>query len=100
MLYASFSARTCGALEWGCQRDNGGEIVHPAFAASYRIIQWLDGPNDGVIPVHSAEWGIVRDELSADHLDEIGLFLGIDAPGFDHIDLYREHAEWLGEQGL
>jgi len=100
VLYASYSGRTCGALEVPCLRATGGEVVNPAFSLTYRVVRWFEGPNDGLIPVTSAEWGIVLDELPADHLDEVGLLLGASAPGFDHRDVYRDHALWLRDQGL
>lgn len=60
-------------------------------------------PNDGMVTVASARWGVFRGCIPADHLDEIGQ-PGRSAPdphtGFDHIRFHRNLAFDLARDGL
>lgn len=46
----------------------------------YYYIQTRRGPNDGIVPVASQEWGIVMDRIEADHFAEMGWTNTFDAP--------------------
>ncbi len=58
--------------------------------------------NDGVVPRCSTHFGkVIRDNYDLTHLDEVNLVLGMRglfAP--DPVDLYRQHANRLKQQGL
>jgi len=97
--YYSWSARTCGYAEWVCQFDYDGEVVRPMFWASYRLIDAIAGANDGLVPIESAQWGEHLGTLSADHLDEIGLFFG-ETGTFDHRAFYLSEAQRLADEGF
>jgi triacylglycerol esterase/lipase EstA (alpha/beta hydrolase family) len=97
--YFSWSGRTCGYAELLCQYDNNGEIVSPMFWASYRLIAAIAGPNDGLVPIDSAQWGEHLGTLPADHLDEVGLLFG-QSGTFDHEAFYLSEARRLAEQGF
>ncbi len=60
-------------------------------------------PNDGLVSVPSSMHGIFLGCIPADHLDEMGQFLG-DSPGlfnsFDHLQFYTELVAYLRDQGL
>ncbi len=60
-------------------------------------------PNDGLVAVESTRWGTFLGCIPADHLDEIGQFLG-QPPGpgnpFDYLDFYRGLASWLVARGF
>jgi len=97
--YYSWSARTCGYAEWICQSNYDGEVVRPMFWASYRLVDAIAGPNDGLVPIDSAQWGEHLGTLSADHLDEIGLFFG-ETGTFDHRAFYLSEAQRLANEGF
>ena len=97
--YYSWSGRTCGYAEWICQSNNNGEVVRPMFWASYRLIDAIAGPNDGLVPIDSAQWGDHLGTLPADHLDEVGLFFG-ETGTFDHEGFYLSEARRLADEGL
>ncbi|MEZ4472796.1 MAG: triacylglycerol lipase [bacterium] len=49
-------------------------------------------PNDGMVTVESAKWGLFRGCIPADHLDEVGQVKDDGADphtGFDHVRFYR-----------
>jgi len=100
VLYASWAGTTCQLIDLFCQGDHGGEIVDPLLSASHAIMLVLEGDNDGLVSVHSSEWGEFRGVLDADHLDEVGLLPGTTAPGFDHLQFFVDEAAWLASQGL
>ena len=58
--------------------------------------------NDGVVPRCSTHFGkVIRDNYDLTHLDEVNLVLGMRglfAP--DPVDLYRQHANRLKQQGI
>jgi len=97
--YYSWSGRTCGYTEWTCQANYNGEIVAPMFWASYRLVSALGGPNDGLIPIESAQWGEHLGTLPADHLDEVGLLFG-ESESFDHLAFYLSEARRLADEGF
>jgi triacylglycerol lipase len=53
-------------------------------------------PNDAMVTVASAKWGLFNGCIPADHMDEVGQRIGSDRPapgtGFDHIRFYRRLA--------
>lgn len=97
--YYSWSARTCGYAEWICQANYNGEVVRPMFWASYRLVDAIAGANDGLVPIDSAQWGEHLGTLSADHLDEVGLFFG-ETGTFDHRSFYLSEARRLADEGF
>lgn len=100
VAYASWAGRTCQLLDLFCQDGNGGEIVTPLFGATHLAIEVFEGDNDGLVSVQSAMWGEFLGELPADHLDEVGLFPGTTAPGWDHLGFYETEAARLSAAGL
>jgi triacylglycerol lipase len=81
----------CTRIEGDPLRDTLDVLLYPlaAFAAE-SLLDPL--PNDGLVPVSSARWGVFRGCILADHADEIGLFLDRGADprtGFDHLAFYR-----------
>lgn len=99
----SWTGRTCGALEFDCQNDLDGEIVHLMFAPTYRLIQSAhsddayEGANDGLVPVTSGMWGDFLGILPADHADEIGQIAGATQGPYDHLEFFLEEARRLRE---
>ncbi|MBN1770635.1 MAG: triacylglycerol lipase [Deltaproteobacteria bacterium] len=100
VAYWSFAGLSCGLLDFSCQAGNEGETVDPLLAVSYELLQ-EDGPNDGLVPVASAEWGVFFGSIPADHWDEIGQ-LADSGPGgpFDHLAFYAGLAARLHAAGL
>lgn len=61
-----------------------------------------EGANDGLVPVCSARFGkTIRDNYNWNHLDEVNQLLGIRGLfSQDPVQVYREHANRLKQQGL
>jgi triacylglycerol lipase len=57
-------------------------------------------PNDGLVLVTSAKWGIFRGCVSADHLKETGKMAADPRTGFDHLRLFRTIAFDLASAGF
>lgn len=85
----------CGDGLWG--HAEGSDIVDPFFAASGLVLSLSDGgdvfnptPNDGLVAVSSARWGVFLGCIAADHADEIGQIAdqGPNSGGFDHRAFY------------
>lgn len=81
---------------------DGADVVDPFFAASGLILSLSDGgdvfnptPNDGLVTVESARWGIFLGCIPADHADEIGQIAdqGPTSAGFDHRAFYLKLLE-------
>jgi triacylglycerol lipase len=100
VVYASWAGVTCGAFQFGCQRNNAGEVVSPLFSTSRILVSWFEGESDGLVSVDSAAWGTVRGTIPADHTDEVGQVGGLTAPRWDHVAFYRDEMRWLAAQGL
>lgn len=73
---------------------------------SWKIISLVEGPNDGLVSVESAQWGNFRGVEEAawwspgcDHLNIIGHLLGI-TPGFDAPEFYINIVSELKEKGF
>ncbi len=98
--YASYAGRSCQLLDLICQSSNGGEIITPLFGATHLVLEIAEGNNDGLVSVESAQWGQFLGTLPADHLDEVGLFPGTTAPGFDHLQFFEDDAQRLVDLGF
>ncbi|MEZ4317424.1 MAG: hypothetical protein R3F61_07965 [Myxococcota bacterium] len=98
--YASWAGKSCALLDVLCQIGNGGEIVTPLFGATQLALTLVEGDNDGLVSVDSARWGEFLGTLHADHLDEVGLFPGTTAPGFDHLQFFEDDAARLRDLGF
>jgi hypothetical protein len=59
-------------------------------------------PNDGIVTVASAKWGLFRGCVRADHAGLVGqpARRGANAAGFDHLAFYKALARHLAERGL
>lgn len=62
----------------------------------------INGASDGLVPVCSAHFGkTIRDNYSWNHFDEVNLVLGLRGLfSQDPVQIYREHANRLKNQGL
>jgi triacylglycerol esterase/lipase EstA (alpha/beta hydrolase family) len=98
--YRSWSGRTCGALDFTCQGETDGEIVDAHFAATYTLVQLLDGDNDGLVPVDSAIWGEHLGTMPADHLNQLGFFNNPFTSPFDHLTFFSVEVATLRDAGL
>ena len=98
--YFSWSARSCGFTEFGCQGESGGEVVAPYLVPTYRALQLLDGPNDGIVPTASGIWGEHLGTIGADHFDEVGQLAGQTDGNFDHRAFYLGACFRLYDEGL
>lgn len=99
VYYSSWAGHSCGALDWGCQWSNHGEIVDPLLSGTGLLLDWLDGDNDGLVSVESATWGDYQGELPADHLDEVGQIADVWNPSFDHLQFYLDEARRMAALG-
>jgi len=100
VTYYSWSARSCGLVEFGCQADMGGETIAPYLVATYRALQLLDGDNDGIVPTASAMWGEHLGTIGADHFDEIGQLVGQTNGDYDHRGFFLNECFRLAEAGF
>ena len=75
------------------------DVVAPDLLASYLVLRSLEGDNDGLVSVHSAEWGSLLGVLPADHFEEVGQPFGVTGRSFDHVAFYRSLARFLAGQG-
>lgn len=75
------------------------DVVDPLFLPAYWMTQALEGDNDGLVPVSSAQWGEYLGAVPADHLDEMGWFPEVPQPAFDHLAFYRKLAAFLNGDG-
>ena len=83
-----------------CQARNNGEAVDTVLVATYRLMQIVEGDNDGLVGVESAEYGNFLGMLSADHWDEIGQLADVINLSFDHKKFYRDVAAMLAKMGF
>lgn len=56
--------------------------VRPILRPTHRLIEALDGENDGIVPVHSQSFGDVLGRVDSDHCGVLGWTKGFDAPAF------------------
>ena len=75
---------------------NGGYRCRALLLVQWGIVAGYRGDNDGLIPVQSAQYGLWRGELAADHMAESG----IDPKSFDHQAFYRDVAQDLAQRGF
>lgn len=99
--YFSWSARSCGLLEFGCQREQNGEIADAILALFQTSLTFRVGDNDGFVPTESMVWGELLGTLSADHLDEVGQIADGSPRNdpFDHRAFYLSELRRLSEAG-
>ena len=98
--YWSWAGVTCRGLDWGCRSERDGEVVDPIFSATFRLVWWIEGDNDGVVGLESAKWGTFLGELPADHMDEVGQIADLVNPAFDAAAFYVDEAHRLSAAGL
>ena len=73
--------------------------MHGAMLPGWVFLGGIDGvDNDGLVTVDNAKMGRFRGCLPADHLQEVGLFLGI-ALGYDHKEFFKDLAQFLTDEG-
>ncbi len=80
--YASFVAR-------------GAPGMNPLLRPTHAVLERKVGPNDGLVPASSQQWGEVLQVIEADHWAQIGWTDGFDAPG-----LYLRAVDELKARGL
>ena len=100
--YFSWAARTCGLLEFGCQREMNGEIADAILTAFQTSLTLRIGANDGFVPTDSMVWGELLGTLAADHLDEVGQIADGTPPNdpFDHRAFYLSEMQRLADAGF
>jgi triacylglycerol lipase len=115
VLYASVAGRTANKLgELACAAPDApdfidewrdvGDPVDPFLAVSETIVSEADDeiPNDGLVRVEDAKWGLFLGCVPADHLDEVGQLVG-DNPGagndWDYLKFYVDLVGWLRQRG-
>lgn len=99
--YYSWAARTCGLLEFGCQREMNGEIADVILTAFQTSLTIRTGANDGFVPTDSMVWGELLGTLAADHLDEVGQIADGSPRNdpFDHRTFYLNELRRLATAG-
>jgi triacylglycerol lipase len=65
-----------------CGRRLRAGGIHPVLQPAHVYLRRAAGPSDGLVPVSSQLWGIVLDELDADHWAQIGWSRAFDARTF------------------
>ncbi|MBX5482708.1 MAG: alpha/beta fold hydrolase [Myxococcaceae bacterium] len=85
IFYGSYVARTSGGLA----------TTHPLLVPTWKLIRERAGDNDGLVPVHSQQWGERLGEIEADHWAQIGWSRAFDAPAF-----YEALVRELMQRGL
>lgn len=99
--YWSWSARTCGALAFGCRSESDGESVDAFLLATYTLLRRF-GDNDGIVTTESMVWGEHLGLLYADHFDEVGQIADRSSSSdpFDHRAFYLSEVRRLASAGL
>lgn len=102
VTYYSWSAASCAAIDIFCRDDTDGEVIDTFLSVTHGILLVADGPNDGLVTVNSARWGVHLGTLAADHLDEIGQLFDSpnDGEPFNHVDFYIEELFRLRAAGF
>ncbi len=77
---------------------NSLPVLSPLLVVPAATILVLEGMNDGLVSVISAQWGSYLGTLNADHIDEIGQIAGI--TDFDFLGFYLDHAKFLKAHGF
>ena len=100
VYYSSWSGRSCGNTELGCQNENEGERIDPLLNPTYQFLKQAEGDNDGIVGVDSGKWGEWQGTIPADHFDEVGQIADGNNAAFDHKAFYLGELVRLGERGL
>ncbi|MCX4245190.1 esterase/lipase family protein [Paraliomyxa miuraensis] len=95
--YISYTGISCAPAEFLDPQNDCQDVVDPIWTLTYGILKAARGANDGLVTVQSAQWGDFRGLMSADHLDEVGQFLGVTDPAFDHLQFFLDRARELAE---
>ena len=66
----------------------------------YHLVYERQGPNDGIVSVHSAKWGTYVSTLRADHFDLTDRGWSLSERKFDAIRFYLSIADMLHHQGF
>ncbi|MGM0558045.1 MAG: esterase/lipase family protein [Myxococcota bacterium] len=115
ILYASVAGRTANKLgEAACATEHAppfieawndvGDPVDPFLSVTETIVSEASDeiPNDGLVRVDDAKWGMFLGCVPADHLDEVGQLIG-DNPGagndWDYLSFYLDLVDWLRMRG-
>jgi triacylglycerol lipase len=70
----------------------------PAMWIPFLILRLKSGPNDGQVPLESAKWGRILEEVEADHIQVLGMRYGLNALQTEHhLDLYGRISETIAE---
>lgn len=93
--YYSWGGRTCGALEFRCLLETGGEVVDPFLSVFYSLIKLQGYENDGLVTVPSAHWGTYLGTIPADHMDEVGQIA--DPAGFGDVEPFNHRQFYVDE---
>lgn len=89
-------------FSWAGVADPTGQsgcLLFPTLLPTWPIVDQVEGANDGLVSVTSAQWGSFQGTIPADHLNSCGQLLGHTSPNFDHLAFYLswcEHLEALG----
>jgi triacylglycerol lipase len=75
------------------------DILTLSLWPTYIGIYFLEGENDGVVPLSSSKWGTYLGTLEADHLDQIGIFELWPTRTYNRILFFQELADFLSGQG-
>jgi triacylglycerol lipase len=89
-------------FSWAGVADPGGSqtgcAVQPYLVPTWEIVSNVEGPNDGLVSVASAQWGTFQGTIPADHYNEVGQPLG--AMSFDYLKFYEDWATELQARGF
>mmetsp|Transcript_33915 Transcript_33915/g.57010 ORF Transcript_33915/g.57010 Transcript_33915/m.57010 type:complete len:296 (+) Transcript_33915:111-998(+) len=72
--------------------------ISPLWKFSAKIIEEQEGPNDGLVSVSSARWGIDLGTIECDHLELINWYIRRD--GRSSLQLYRNIVKKISQEGL
>jgi triacylglycerol esterase/lipase EstA (alpha/beta hydrolase family) len=79
---------------------NNHSVLEPELYATWSVLQNLEGDNDGLVSVKSAQWGQFQGVVAGDHLNEVGQPVGITPSAFDYRAFYESWAEYLEKKGF
>ncbi len=98
--YWSWSARSCGVLAFGCQRDSDGESIDALLVPTFTLLSRF-GESDGIVTTSSAVWGEHLGLLYADHFDQVGQIADPERRNdpFDHRAFYLSEVRRLAAAG-
>jgi triacylglycerol esterase/lipase EstA (alpha/beta hydrolase family) len=92
VAYFSWAGRADPTGQTGC-------VLEPWLDSSWQEISNLEGDNDGLVSVTSAQWGDFRGILAADHLNEVGQPTGATG-SFDSESFFLDWANELEARGF